>query len=199
MTSAAGTRDSSGHALEVLEFRRVLERVAQRASCGLARERILGLAPGRDPDAIRRELARVGAAMRFAEEKPAWGLPAVPDARTALRHLSAEGAVLEPLQLHGLGTLLQSSRLVASEMDGRQAGHEDLAAVRARLVQDRSVEEALARAVDGEGNVLDTASKELRRIRDRLRGAHARIVRQLESYLRSLPERFVVPDASVTI
>ncbi len=199
MTSPAGAREGGGHALEVLEFRRVLGRVAERASCDLARERVLALAPGRDADAIRRELRRVGATMRFAEEKPGWGLPTIPDARTALRHLAVEGAVLEPVQLHALGTLLQSSRLVAGEMDGRQGGYEELGTVRTLLVQDRSAEEALARSVDAEGSVLDTASKELKRIRGRLRGAHARIVRHLESYLRSLPERFVVPDASVTI
>jgi DNA mismatch repair protein MutS2 len=199
VTSPAGAREGSGHALDVLEFRRVLARVAERASCDLARERVLALTPGRDPDAIRRELGRVGATMRFAEEKPGWGLPTIPDARNALRHLAAEGAVLEPVQLHALGTLLQSSRLVASEMDGRQGQGEELAGVRERLAQDRAAEEALARSVDGEGNVLDTASKELKRIRDRLRGAHTRIVRHLEVYLRSLSERFVVPDASVTI
>lgn len=199
MTSPAGAREGGGHALEVLEFRRVLGRVAERASCDLARERLLALAPGRDAGAIRRELERVGATMRFAEEKPGWGLPTIPDARSALRYLAAEGAVLEPLQLHALGTLLQSSRLVAAEMDGRQVGYEELGTVRALLVLDRPAEEVLARSVDAEGNVLDTASKELKRIRDRLRGAHARIVRQLETYLRSLPERYVVPDASVTI
>jgi DNA mismatch repair protein MutS2 len=53
--------------------------------------------------------------------------------------------------------------------------------------------------VDSEGAVLDTASKDLKKIRDRLRGAHSRIVRQMEGYMRTLPERFVVPDASVTV
>jgi len=199
LTRSPGAREGGGHALEVLEFGRVLACVAERASSELARERIRALVPGRAPDGVRRELSRVGAAMRFTEEKPGWGLSPVPDARTPLRHLGAEGAVLEPLQRHALGTLLTSSRLVASEMDAREAGYEELSTVRERLVQDRASEEALARAVDAEGHILDTASKELKRIRDRLRGAHARIVRQLEVYLRSLPERFVVPDASVTI
>jgi len=39
----------------------------------------------------------------------------------------------------------------------------------------------------------------LKRIRDGLRGAHSKIVRKLEGYLGTLPDRFVVPDASVTI
>lgn len=199
MTAGSGVREASSHALEVLEFQRVLSSVAERASSELARERIQRLSPTRDLDGLRLELARVASVMRFAEEKPGWGIPTIPDARSALRNLAADGAVLEPLQLHALGVLLQSSRLLAQEMDGREAGYPELATVRERLVQDRPSEETLERAVDAEGQVLDTASRELRKIRDRLKGAHARIVRQLEVYLRTLPERFVVPDASVSI
>ncbi len=189
----------SGHALEVLEFGRVLERIAARSASGLAQERIRALAPSTDVQTIRRELARVGATMRFAEEKPGWGMPTVPDVRRALRGLGAEGAVLEPVELFGIGVLLTSSRLLATELDGREEAYPELAAARALLVEDRATQEALERAVDAEGSVLDTASRELKRLRDRLRGAHARVVKQLEAYLRTLPERFVVPDASVSI
>ncbi len=197
VTSPGGR--GSDHALKVLEFDRVLARVAERASCEPARERIRALVPSGDLEAVRRELARVSATMRFVEEKPAWGLPTIPDAGPALDHLTADGAVLEPLQVHALGMLLLASRIVAGELDGRESRPEELATIRARLVQEPRSEEAVARAVDAEGHVLDTASRELKRIRDRLRGAHARIVRQLESYLRTLPERFVVGDASVSI
>jgi dsDNA-specific endonuclease/ATPase MutS2 len=109
----------SRHALEVLEFGRVLERIARRAGSDLGRARVLELAPSSDLPALRRELARVGAVMRFMDEKPAWGLPSVPDVRTALAQLAASGAVLEPTELHGLGILLASSRIVAGEIDGR--------------------------------------------------------------------------------
>ncbi|HSM60477.1 MAG TPA: Smr/MutS family protein [Longimicrobiales bacterium] len=189
----------SRHALEVLEFDRVLDAVAERASTEAARERLRRLRPSSDRGAIERALAQVGAAMGFVEEEPAWGLPTVPDARAALQLLAAEGAVLEPVQLHQLGVLLRASRLTAAELDAREHGYPELAPVRARLVEDRDAEVLLERSVDAEGQVLDTASKELRRVRDRLRGAHARVVRQLESYMRSLPERYVVTDASVTI
>lgn len=145
------------------------------------------------------ELGRVGAVVRFVEEKPGWGMPAVPAAEDALRQLSPEGAVLEPLQLFALGTLLTASRLLAQELAGREDDLEELDSLVERLHADEAAETELLRSVDSEGAVLDTASKELKRIRGRLRGAHARVVRQMESYMRSLPDRFVVPDASVTI
>ena len=39
--------------------------------------------------------------------------------------------------------------------------------------------------------VIDTASRELKSIRDRMRGAHSKIVRKLESYMGALPKRVV--------
>ena len=69
------------HALEVLEFERVLERVARRASSELGRDRVRSLRPRSDRDAIVRELARVDATVRFRGERPDWGLGPIPDAR----------------------------------------------------------------------------------------------------------------------
>jgi DNA mismatch repair protein MutS2 len=189
----------SVHALEVLEFARVLERIAERATSELAREGIRSLTPSPDPAWIRATLSRVDAMMAFCDEKPEWGMPAVPDARVAIRDLAAPGAVLEPVHLYRIGVLLRSSRMLRAEMAAREDRYEPLALIRERLVEDRQTEEVLLRTVDDEGHVLDTASKDLRRIRSRVKGAHLDVVRRLEDYLRTLPERLVVPDASVSI
>lgn len=189
----------SEHALEVLEFHRVLEAVAERAATDMAKERIRAFRPAADRERVSAMLRQVDAAMRFVDEEPSWGFPFVPDCRPGLRLLSAEGAVLEPLQLHRIGLLLRASRLTAAELDARQDRRPELVPIRDRLLEERDAENTLERSVDGEGQVLDTASKELRQIRSRLKGAHARVVQQLEGYMRRLPERIVVADGSVTI
>jgi DNA mismatch repair protein MutS2 len=188
-----------GHALEVLEFERVLDRVARRASSELGRERVRSLRPRADREWIGRELARVGAAVRFRALRPDFALGPLPDVRASLAQLGTEGSVLEPVQLHALGVLLGTSRLLAAELSAGVAEVAELAPVAERLIELRSPEEAILRSVDGDGHVLDSASRELEGIRARLRGAHTKIVRRLESYLGSIPERFLVPDASVTI
>jgi DNA mismatch repair protein MutS2 len=187
------------HALEVLEFQRALALVAERATSDLGREAVQGLSPSTDADRVRRELERVSAVMDFVQEKPAWGPPPVPDARGSLRRLQVEGSVLEPGELHGVGVLLRSSRELAREIDGRSGRYPPLATLRGRLVEARPVEDEIVRTVDAEGAVLDSASRELRRIREALRSAHTRIVRRLEAYLKTLPARYVVGDASVTV
>lgn len=189
----------SRHALDVLEFPRVLEHIAGRAASDAARRRIVGLRPLATRDDAVRALARVGATMTFVEEKPSWAPPPVPDVEPALRALAAPGAVLDPVPLHAVGVLLRSSRLLAQEMDEREAFPPELESCRKRLVRRRETEDQVFRTVDAEGQVLDTASPALRKIRGRLKGAHARIVRRMEAFLKTLPERVVVPDASVTI
>jgi DNA mismatch repair protein MutS2 len=187
------------HALEVLEFGRVLQRISARASSQPGRARILALGPSSDPEGVARELERVEAAMRFVRSVPSWALGPIPDVAEELTQLGVDGAVLEPAGILRIGRILTSSRALRSELEGHEEGYPELRATGDRLLDDRELERAVERCVDDEGQVRSSASAELRRIRDRLRGAHTRIVRLLERYLGTLDERFVVSDASVTL
>ncbi len=186
------------HALEVLDLASALELVGERASTSLGRDALTGLRPSTDRAWVVAELARVGAVMAFCDSKPSWGMPPLPDPRPGLQRMKVDGGVLEPTELHRLGALLEAGRLVGEGLDEGSVPAV-LEPVRARLLGDADIEQAIARAVDAQGEMLDTASKELRRIRAAARSAHTRIVRALEGYVRTLPSRFVVEDASVTV
>jgi len=187
------------HALEVLEFERVLERIAGRASSDVGRARVLALRPHVDPEAVAREIERVGAVMRFVGEAPGWAPGLIPDVREDLSYLGVEGSLLEPLGLVRLGRLMAASRSLARELASHPEAYPEIEAIAVRLVDLRPIEQEIERCVDEEGTVLSSASGDLKQIRDRLRGAHAKIVRLLERYLGTIPERFVVGDASVTL
>ena len=189
----------STHALEVLELGPVLTVVGGYAASPLGRAAIEARLPSSNPDAVRRELGRVSETQRFVSDHPGWGMPAVPDARSALERLSVPGAVLEPLELVAIGALLASGRELARGLTATRERYSALSATPDLLHQDRSAEEAIERSVDDEGRVLDGASRQLKDIRGELRKTHARIVGELEAYMRSLPARISVPDASVTV
>lgn len=189
----------TNHALEVLEFERVLERVARRASSDAGRLRILSLRPGHDPEQIAQELGRVAACVRFLDECSNAAPGLIPDVRDHLAQLGVEGSVLDPLGLHRIGVLLTSSRALARAFATCEPSYPELKSITVRLLEYDDLERAIERCVDDEGHVLNSASADLKRIRDRLRGAQAKIVRKLEAYLGTLTERFVVPNASVTI
>lgn len=186
------------HALEVLEFERVLERVAQRAASEPGRARTRSLRPSSDPASVRRELDRVTAVQRLVEDRPEWAPGPIPDVTEEMAQLRVDGAVLEPIGLHRIGVLLGTSRSLLRSLSGENAFPE-LGSVTERLVDLNDLEDLLHRSVDEEGAVSSRASRELKQIRDRLRGAQTRIVRKLEAFLGTLPDRFLVGDASVTI
>ncbi|NNK64603.1 MAG: endonuclease MutS2, partial [Gemmatimonadetes bacterium] len=194
----------NAHGLTVLDLQGALDQVAGRAASPLGREAVRALRPLTDVGAVARELGRVGRVMEFAEGIPGWGMPAVPDAREALDRIRIEGGVLEGLELHRIRLLLAASR-VLSESLVPASGAEDeradapLLDITSALWVSADLEAEIARTVDEDGGLLDTASRDLKRIRAGLRSAHGRIVRALEGYIGTLPQRFVVEDGSVTI
>jgi DNA mismatch repair protein MutS2 len=195
----ARRRIMNPHALQVLEFGRVLEDVAARAVSAPGRARVLELSPGFHLPRLRAELHRVEELASFLERHPDWKVPEIPDARRALKRLAPEGSVLEPGELFSLGRLLAAGRELKEALWEAEAHLPGLGFLKEGLHKDPATERTIRSTVDREGNVLDSASRDLARIRGQLRNAHGRIVQALEKLLRSLPERLVVPDASVTI
>ena len=189
----------NAHALTVLEFHQALAVIAARAASPLGRAAVLALTPANHAQDVRSELERVSEMQQFLADRSGWSMPLVPDARSAIGRLGIEGSVLEPLELFAVATLLASARALSAEMDTEGDRHPSLARLRELLYEDRATEKRLARTVDEEGQVLDTASRDLKRIRSEVRRAHTRIVQKLEGYARSLPERIAVADASVTV
>jgi DNA mismatch repair protein MutS2 len=187
------------HALTVLEFHEVLERVSASALSPLGRERIRTLRPGGHPSGVQEELSRVEEMAAFLGEHRDWVPPEIPDARDALSRLSLEGAVLEPAELYALGSLLAGGGDLDEGLAKVREELPGLGFLRDGLYKDRGLEKAIRKVVDAEGTILDTASKELGRLRTNLRRAHTKIVQALEKYLKTLPERIVLADASVTI
>jgi DNA mismatch repair protein MutS2 len=189
----------SEHALSVLEYHRVLEAVAGRALSPLGRDHVLALRPSTHLSVVQRELGRVDELARFLDRHADWNPPAIPDAGAALERLALEGSVLEPQDLLSIGTLLASGRHLQSGLAKAVGELPGFQPIRDGLYQDRESEKRIGRIVDQDGSILDTASKELGRIRSRLRRLHSTLVQILEKVLGQLPERLRVADASVTI
>ena len=186
-------------ALRVLEFDRVLEYVAGFASTTAGREMIRGLRPSADPGAIRARLDAVADTIRFLASRGDWGLPAVPEAGTTLGRLEVEGSVLPAAGLARLGALLTAGHALERALAEGAGELPALQELRARLLSHPRLQATIERSVDPDGTVLDGASRELGRIRARLRGAHNRVVRHLEGLLAGIDERYRVPEASVSI
>ncbi|HEX5521368.1 MAG TPA: hypothetical protein VFX29_06700, partial [Longimicrobiaceae bacterium] len=187
------------HALNVLEYRAALDHVARFASSTLGALAVRELAPSTELGWIEPELKRVGEMMTLLIDDDAWGLPAVPDARAPVARLRIEGSVLEAPMLRDLGVLLASSRSARRSLLARRDDFARLAELAERLADLPKEAEAIGRAIDDDGAVLDGASPELARLRREIRAIRGRLVERLAAYAQSLPTHYQVPDASVTV
>jgi len=187
----------SEHALSVLDFPRALELVAGHATSEAGRDAVLSLRPRADRDWLERELGRVAETVAFSESLSPWAPPTIPGCAETLSRLGVDGSVLEAMELHEVGVLLASSGELAGPLATHREDFPELGFLGDRLHRDPQVLARVDKTVDSTGDVLDTASSDLKRLRGRLRGAHSKIVRKLEAFVRDLPDRYAVADASI--
>ena len=190
------------HALAVLEYPRVLDEVASRATSALGAERIRRLLPSTDRGWIEREHSRIAAvrALRDGDE-PARPQP-VPDLPSALERLRILGTTWSATELLGARTLLSSARRTRDDLTSDKrppAARAVLATFSARMWVDKSIALSLDRSIADDATIKDEASPALRRLRRELRASEGELIRLLERQLAKLDESLRVPDMSVTI
>ncbi len=192
----------NNHALSVLEFHRVLDVVAERATSEEGSERVRALRPTTDRAWIEREQSRVFAARALIASEARWAPHAIPAARRALERLRVENATLAAADFMLIRALLRSSRLTLDSLaDPRLpvAARAVLEPVTSRLVRDANAETAIDRVLSDDGDVRDTASPRLRGIRRELRHAESDLVALLERLMTRLDPSQQVSDMSVTV
>ncbi len=192
----------NSHALTVLEFDRVLEVAAARASSDVGSERVRALRPATDRDWIEREQTRVFSVRALILTEGGWAPARIPRARRALDRLRVEGAVLGGDDFAELRTLLGSSRATLDSLQHPRypaAAAAVLAAIAGRLLREPRAEAAIDRVINDEGAVRDEASPRLRSLRRELRTAESDLIALLERIAARLEPAQQVPDMSVTV
>jgi DNA mismatch repair protein MutS2 len=187
------------HALHVLQYAEALNLVAGHASSPLGAEAVRALQPMDSAEAVRAELLRVDQMSAFLFRAQDWQMPLLPDARSALRRLAVTGSVLDGAELRDLALVMRGSVATRRAVLQHREDYPLLAEIAQQLVRLEDEERAILAAIDDAGDVRDAASRELARLRREIRGARSRIVERLEQYITTLPSRFQVADASVTV
>ncbi len=187
------------HALAVLQFPEALDLVARYATSTLGADAVRALDPADALAAVVDELRRVEQTAAFLLRADDFIMPRIPDLRAALVRLGVEGSVWDGPTLRATGELVSGARAVRRGISAFAADYPLLAAIADRLVRLDTVEKRIDGAIDEAGEVRDGATRELGSIRREIRGARSRIVQKLERFMATLPSRYQVADASVTV
>ena len=171
-------------ALRALEFDRIVSAVRGLALTPMGEERLARLQPSSDATKVAVLLAATSETAQFLVKTGSLPLRASTDLPSILGSLAIEGRALEAVRLLALATFLESIEETRTAIR-RVAGAFPLVEQAAAGAASFSREVGQVREkIDATGEVVDTASPELKLIRDRLRKQRSRLRGTLESYLR---------------
>ncbi len=184
-------------ALILLEYPKILERLASRVSFGPTKELVVSLRPSADPIEVRRNLAITTEARRLLEVKPNFSLGGARDIGAAIRRAEL-GGTLEASELIDVQTTLSSVRGIRNVLTKMEDQLPLLAAIGRRLRDCPRLEAEIGRCIGPRGEVVDEASETLRHVRAAARVAHERLLNKLNEMLASPAYRQALQEPIIT-
>jgi DNA mismatch repair protein MutS2 len=169
-----------------LEYPKILEKVAREAAFSASKELVRELRPTPDIDEARLRLAYTTEAYRLIELRADAGVQGARDIRPHLERAAREG-VLSPGDLLEVLATIQSAIYVARLLEKLDPESFPLLHnLGADIPQRPHLARRIEETINQEGEVLDTASPALRKLRFDIRGANQR----LQDRLRTLVHEF---------
>jgi len=174
------------HTLQVLEFHKIRQLVAQRALSTMGREGAVELAPLTDRGEICATLTQVSELKGLFQKGEDLPLQGIKDIRAAVAKCSRQGAVLEPSELLDIGEVLAVCERLQAFAKDRHGEYPHLATIIRELRPLKALRRKLEEKIDGKGQVRDNASKKLHNLRRESEATRDRILSKLRSLLTSL-------------
>lgn len=184
-------------ALRVLEYEKVLARVADCAETEGARQRILALRPGVNERIVKQMLLQTDDAKYLIGLKGAPTFGDVHDIGPAVDR-AKKNAKLSLRELLDVAELLRSTRRLCDYIDSDRKRDTVLDEIFARLVPNDKLCEKISRSIVSEELVADEASAELASIRRKIRLANDKVRDSLHNFVTSSTYSKYLQDGIVT-
>ncbi|MFL6466638.1 MAG: endonuclease MutS2, partial [Pyrinomonadaceae bacterium] len=185
--------------LETLEFGKLLELVSRNAQTPMGRERFAALRPKTNKNELTSDLAAIRETIALSEERQvSWSFSGVQDPGNAVAILKIENATLEPNSLLEISQVCNQAIFARSSLQPQK----EFAPVVWAIVENipptllGAIENINKKLLPG-GEIDDSASPELAKIRREISAQRARLTKSLESIMRSSGE--AIQDELVTI
>jgi len=186
------------NSFQKLEFQKIKQYLQRYALSEIGKEHIDNLTPSSDIDIIASRLALVTEMKRLLEEDDALPLETVHDIRINLQRTSIANYFLSSEELNKVAMLLQTSRLVRTFFSKRNQQYPLLSQSVEEIYQSKVLEYNIHQAIDEEGRVKDSASKELAAIRRKINDRNVSLRKKLESVMQSVSGKEWIQEEIIT-
>ncbi|MDQ3703809.1 MAG: Smr/MutS family protein [Chloroflexota bacterium] len=173
--------------LHTLEFHKVRERLASYTSFSAGKTAALELVPLTDITHVRRNQRITTEAVRLLSLRPDVTLGGARDIREMVRRAEL-GSVLDPSEVLMVLDTLRSCRILHGVIARTQEQRSELptlAFIADGLTLLPKLEQEIERCISDDGQVLDSASPALGKIRVGIRAAHSRLMQRLQQLISS--------------
>ncbi len=186
------------HSLTVLEFNKLVARLAQYAACKLGREKALRTRPTNCLETARLKQRETTEAKTILEQEGDIPLGGIEDIRPFLERASI-GATLQPSELLAVQSTLAAARRLGGFLYRLKDKYPILGGLGEQIEAFESLEEAISKSINQSGEVVDSASPDLARIRSELRNLHARLTERLNAFTQSKDYRAMIQQPVITM
>src|SRR5687768_6723863 len=183
--------------LRVLEYDKILGRVAEFCAFSGGEELALSLLPSDDLLTVQEWLAQTSEAYKLLDQKTDISFGGVHDVRPLLDRAERRAMLLAQDLLDIRNTLLRS-RTLHTTLTKLESSFPRLAEIAANIEPCSHVIAEIGRCINERGEVVDGASETLSRLRSELRVAQERLLSTLDRIIHSGDFRPYLQDALVT-
>lgn len=183
--------------LHTLEYHKILERLAGYAAFEVSKEKIRALRPLSDLSAARKRLAETGEARLLIEAAPNTTIGGARDVREAL-DLAQRGGVLTPADLLDVKATLIAARTLSRQLERETAAYPHLTEIALSFPEPTGLVDTISKTISDRGDVLDSASADLGRIRKELEISHDRLLNRMQRLLNNKSITPYLQDSLVT-
>jgi len=199
-SSASEPPDRLGQSLAKLEFPAVVEQLARRCHYSVATELAEQLAPAMTYWAATELMSVTDEAVQITIDHPGLSVGGARDIRTLIDR-AAKGGRLLPQELQDVADTIAAARVIRHQILGTASAGSRFPRLvdwATGLLLMPHFEEAVRRSIGPAGEILDTASDKLARVRREVRTAHQRLIDRLNRMVSGSAYAAALQDQLVT-
>ncbi|WP_409302067.1 endonuclease MutS2 [Peribacillus sp. SCS-155] len=188
-------------AIRTLEFDKIKEQLLNYTSSAIGRERAAQLQPSGDLEEVAKWQEETDEAAKVFRLRGNIPLGGIFDIRPHAKRAQI-GGMLSPQELMEIASTIRAGRVLSRFFEEMtEDGHElpFILEYINNLIPLHDLQQTISYAIGEHGEVLDSASENLRMLRNQLRTNEARVREKLESMIRSSNAQKMLSDAIITI